>query len=194
MTFLEISFPCGHPHVDDNIFIMRNGKPRCVICKKNRRNQYLKNKERINAQNREWYANNKRHHKELMQRWYADNLEYQHGLQRLWYVKNRELHLEACRKWSAEHLPLKAKYRRDRRARKEGSPGISSIDKIQARVDYYGGICAYCRSAPYEEIDHVMPLVNGGSNWPSNLRPACRSCNRRKSSKSIESFLKEINQ
>jgi hypothetical protein len=28
--------------------------------------------------------------------------------------------------------------------------------------------------------DHVKPLARGGSNWPANLRPACKSCNSRK--------------
>ncbi|NAE18264.1 hypothetical protein GUJ16_13385 [Enterococcus hirae] len=33
---------------------------------------------------------------------------------------------------------------------------------------------------PASEIDHVKPLSRGGSAWPANLRPACRTCNSKK--------------
>jgi HNH endonuclease len=33
---------------------------------------------------------------------------------------------------------------------------------------------------PAAHMDHVKPLVKGGSNWASNQRPACWPCNRYK--------------
>lgn len=38
------------------------------------------------------------------------------------------------------------------------------------------------------EIDHFHPRSKGGSNDKTNLVPACKSCNRLKSAKSIEEF------
>jgi len=51
--------------------------------------------------------------------------------------------------------------------------------------------CAYCRcfliqgsSGPQgATVDHKVPLVQGGTNAPSNLVACCRSCNSRKTYK-----------
>jgi hypothetical protein len=58
--------------------------------------------------------------------------------------------------------------------------GRATREAIQARLDFYGGLCWICRTAPAQAMDHVKPLAAGGSNWPANLRPACTSCNSRK--------------
>lgn len=65
------------------------------------------------------------------------------------------------------------------RARKRGATGRATTEEIRARIEYYGHKCWMC-GAPWTCIDHVKPLSLGGSNWPANLRPACRSCNARK--------------
>ena len=40
-------------------------------------------------------------------------------------------------------------------------------------------LCYKCRKNQAVEVDHVRPLINGGSNTVGNLRPICRSCNRK---------------
>lgn len=51
--------------------------------------------------------------------------------------------------------------------------------------------CAYCsaENTPLE-IEHVVPKSKGGSNSATNLVIACRTCNIKKSNKSVEEFLK----
>ena len=49
------------------------------------------------------------------------------------------------------------------------------------------GRCSYC-GAKAEEIDHIVPRSNGGTNSSYNLTPACRSCNEKKSSLSLKEF------
>lgn len=71
-----------------------------------------------------------------------------------------------------------------RRALEVNAPGTCSAAQLKARFDFYGGCCAYC-GAPAESSDHVIPLSRGGSNWPANIRPACSSCNCRKSAKKL---------
>lgn len=57
--------------------------------------------------------------------------------------------------------------------------GFATADQLTARIDYYAGRCWMC-GAKASCIDHVKPLIAGGPNWPSNLRPACTRCNLRK--------------
>ena len=49
----------------------------------------------------------------------------------------------------------------------------------QLARQYYGLPCHYC-GRPADTADHVIPKAEGGSDDPSNLVPACRSCNGRK--------------
>lgn len=73
-----------------------------------------------------------------------------------------------------------------RRARLANAAGTFTQEQWQARYDYYGGRCAYCRcelAINEAHIDHVIPVSKGGANWPSNLVPACESCNKSKQTK-----------
>jgi len=63
--------------------------------------------------------------------------------------------------------------------RRRNAPGKLTATKLLARIAFYSNLCWFCKK-PATEIDHVIPITRGGSNWPSNLRPACRSCNSRK--------------
>lgn len=69
-----------------------------------------------------------------------------------------------------------------RTARTLATPGIATTEQVAARWAYYGGKCWMCGDTA-TDTDHVKPLAKGGCNWPSNLRPACRRCNRSKSAK-----------
>lgn len=37
--------------------------------------------------------------------------------------------------------------------------------------------------------EHQIPLSRGGSNWPSNLVPACDNCNKSKKDKTPAEFM-----
>ncbi len=39
--------------------------------------------------------------------------------------------------------------------------------------------CHYCFAAA-RSWDHIVPVSLGGSNYPSNLQPACEECNKAK--------------
>ncbi len=70
---------------------------------------------------------------------------------------------------------------------KKSAQGFYTEIQWLARLAFYGWRCYLCDCDwssldPFDQtIDHVIPISKGGSNWPSNLRPACRSCNSRKS-------------
>ena len=54
------------------------------------------------------------------------------------------------------------------------------------------GRCSYCGEKA-EEIDHIVPRANGGTDSTLNLTPACRSCNEKKSNLSLKEFGKLMN-
>ncbi len=74
---------------------------------------------------------------------------------------------------------------------------IMAIPKKIRQIVYakYGGHCAYCgRKIAYEDmqVDHIHPQHRGGKDDVENLNPACRMCNFRKGTYTLEGFRNEI--
>ena len=51
---------------------------------------------------------------------------------------------------------------------------------------YFYGICVYCGEKWGDQLDHVIPRCQGGSNENDNLTPCCNECNMKKSGKTPE--------
>lgn len=56
---------------------------------------------------------------------------------------------------------------------------VATLTPSRVRRGIFGP-CAYCKSWLASAIDHVVPTVRGGSDEPSNLVSACKSCNSQK--------------
>lgn len=109
-----------------------------------------------------------------------------------WRLKNADKIKQQAATWAKQNKAIVCHLARTRRARKSNAAGFASVDAVKARADYYGNKCAYCKRKQAEHIDHVIPLVRGGTNWPANLRPACASCNTSKGSKSLTEWRRQI--
>lgn len=51
--------------------------------------------------------------------------------------------------------------------------------------------CAYCGSQDELEQDHIIPIVNGGTDLMANLLPACHACNQEKAHKSLVEWFRQ---
>jgi len=92
-----------------------------------------------------------------------------------WYQKNKE-----------RLRPFHAEAERRRRVRKRsGDVRIIQPRDIDHLICLYRGICAYCKSAPWDALDHVIPVVRGGRQSIGNLLPVCTSCNQSKHDKTV---------
>lgn len=72
-------------------------------------------------------------------------------------------------------------------ANAEGKYELQDIANIRAHL---GDRCHYCGTAlnGKGDIDHIVPISKGGTNWPKNLTLACKTCNLDKHAKSAEEF------
>lgn len=103
-----------------------------------------------------------------------------------WHYNNRARSLNNSRRWK-ENNPDKVKMHDHlKRARRNNAPGYCSDRQWAARFNYHGRKCRYCEK-PLDEstvqIEHMVPLARGGTNWPANLVPSCRWCNTSKKDK-----------
>jgi 5-methylcytosine-specific restriction endonuclease McrA len=121
-----------------------------------------------------------------------------------WREKNRE-RLVAKRQ-TPGYKKLKAKWRADwiennrvrhkatrgrEYARIKNAVGFCSFEQLMQRVAFFGWSCRFCHKRLTLEtltIDHAIPLCRGGTHWPANLGPACKSCNCRKQRRTIKEF------
>jgi 5-methylcytosine-specific restriction endonuclease McrA len=65
---------------------------------------------------------------------------------------------------------------------------LSGFEIREYLLEKYNRECVYCKKE--NEIDHVIPVSKGGSNKVSNLVLCCHQCNKKKSNKTIDEFLK----
>lgn len=165
-----------------------------IIHEKNRV-YYQANADVIKAKSAKWAKNHSEQVRANRIRVYYMDHEKNKQAARAWYYANRERARQwgmayrertkeqraaTAKAWRALNPVRRTASEMKRRAIKKAAPGSCAYSQLQARIEFYGAKCWICRTAPFESIDHVKPLSKGGSNWPSNLRPCCKSCNSKK--------------
>ena len=81
-----------------------------------------------------------------------------------------------------------------RRAQKQGSPGSYTEQDIAELLIRQRDRCGYCDKSLKRgfHVDHVIPLVLGGTNNRANLQLLCASCNTRKGKKHPLDYAKTL--
>lgn len=154
-----------------------------------------KNRERIREQERARYARDPQKALERVKRYQqtekgkaANKRHKQSEKRQAWVKAYRRKANENTQRWYAKDLEQsrlrKIANQSRRRARMAEAGGTATWEQIAQRVAAWGWRCWLCRE-PWEAVDHVIPIAQGGTNWPANLRPICRSCNSRKGAKRL---------
>lgn len=120
--------------------------------------------------------------------YYVANRDQELARQRAWQAANPDKAAAArarrdpetmrrqARQWYADNRLRALASQANARARRAGVDGLVTAEQLLARLLYYGNRCYLCRGVP-DGFDHVKPLVAGGPNFASNLRPCCVPCN-----------------
>lgn len=128
------------------------------------RRYYLKNKDRVSLRVQEYRKKKRDKLRADNKKWREKNTEWLRGEKKRWREENREL----CRT-----------LHRNRKARKRNNGGSHTADDIAAIFQMQRGKCAYCRTklGADRHVDHIVPLISGGSNGAPNLQILCPKCN-----------------
>lgn len=154
------------------------------------------NNTKINETRRKYIAVTKEKHQEYERLRAAKRkadpvaMEKRKAQQRAYYERNRDKRIAAVSEYQTKNVDKLRPGRRvraaNRKSRQKNNGGVFTLENWIGRFDYYGRRCAYCTKtldSTSVEIDHIKPVARGGSNWPSNLSPACPTCNMRKGTK-----------
>ena len=166
-------------------------RPNCKECRKAESLAwYERNQEAIKARSKKWREDNPDRYKEQLAKWGAENRDYKREQDRNWYRQNAE-HAKAVRRQYAKDNSQNWRNQRARRRAQVGAT-VNKITKAEwlGLIEQYEKRCAYCEQ-PTEKptMDHVVPLIKGGSHTVDNIVPACGPCNREKSDRSVVEFM-----
>lgn len=94
------------------------------------------------------------------------------------------------KKHYGEHPEKLLKRVAEYKLRLKNAVGSHTSRDLQQIREKQGDICYYCSTKLFNagEFDHATPLSRGGSNSPSNIVLACRTCNRDKRDKTAAEY------
>jgi 5-methylcytosine-specific restriction endonuclease McrA len=173
------------------VFIQIYGRGRCKSC-------YQR-----------WYLSepkNKKRHAELMRQYRKERPEMYNAIEKQrrktkkrkdwekayrkkYYKENKEKILQYQVDWRKNNKEKYNFYMINSRNRRSKAEGFITEEQWNRIVSFYScyNQCICC-GLEYDNdilerkltIDHVVPIINNGTHWPSNIQPLCYSCNSSK--------------
>jgi 5-methylcytosine-specific restriction endonuclease McrA len=78
---------------------------------------------------------------------------------------------------------------KERKARERGSRTVHlSPDQMWRRWVEFGHCCAYCGAGGDLQVEHVIPISQGGEHHLGNIVPACQQCNYSKATSPVKDW------
>jgi 5-methylcytosine-specific restriction endonuclease McrA len=165
------------------------------VCQKCMRVRYVLKRESILAQHRERYVRDDQHRnsrKAYEKTRYGTHKAEHQARMRQYRIENAE-HLRKAKREYSQRAEIQERRRLQYNARKVvaarcnakkyNAQGDCTEQQWAAKLEYWGRRCYLCLShldPDKTEMEHRVPLCRGGSNWPANVAPACRPCNKSK--------------
>ena len=182
--------PCKHGHVAERQ--ANNGT--CLVCRAEILIRFHEchpeQQSRYSAESRKNYPERaKKHARNTYEKHKAKRLEHN----REYRAANRAQLNSQKKEYVAKNPELIRVIKQKYRARRRGAEGQHSAADIQKIFKVQKGRCACCRikfKRSNFHIDHIVPLVRGGSNWPSNIQLLCAVCNIKKGPKDSAEFMR----
>lgn len=151
---------------------------------------------------KKWRAANRERLLEYAKRYVAEHREQVAAAKRVYKAKNRRRETELAKqsqkrcyardpekinakntRWLRANPHKYAEYVQARRARVLGGGGKYSTAEWRELKAHYNHTCLRCGKREPEiklTVDHVVPLILGGSNSIENIQPLCKCCNSKK--------------
>lgn len=120
-------------------------------------------------------------------KWRQENAERVKETSKLWWIKNTDKRSEYNRRFR-EKFPERVRLNNEkRRAREQNAKGVITPKEWKELCNKYGNRCLCCGASNVKlTLDHVLPLIMGGTHTIDNAQPLCGSCNSKKGARHID--------
>jgi len=168
----------GKPCINGHIAERYTKKSFCVECSREALRRHLSIESNLKAHNlrgKKWRESHKRESAFFVKQWQE---------------RNKERFKSLCSRWKSENKDKVNTYTRNRRALIRGSDGAHTADDVSRILALQDHRCAICMTSIKDRyhVDHIEPIVRGGSNGKDNLQVLCPSCNTSKGGKDPYEF------
>lgn len=153
---------------------------RCKACNRERTREWARQtRDERREAHRKWREANPEWRREYNRAYRERNRDRLDAEMRRWYNENVERHRENGRRWArANPDKMRRMWRANHKRRELEAEALDYAEIIEHDP------CAYCGDKA-GTIDHIEPVVRGGSNSWTNLAAACKSCNSRKAARPL---------
>lgn len=142
------------------------------------------NRERVRTVAKQRYQKYPQEYKQRAADWAKEHPERRREIRMQSQQRRREKKAVSNQRWRRANPQNVTAANHRRRWRKHGQHFTAK--EWRDLRERYGNKCLCCGSTKRITVDHVVPLVAGGSNTIDNIQPLCWTCNRRKWAKTID--------
>lgn len=141
------------------------------VEKERRKSHYIKNKQ-----------------KELLyaKEYRSKNAEMVSSRNKKWRLENPDKVKKSVNAWRSNNKDKVVQMVESRRFRKISNGGNYTPFEWKSLCCSFGNRCACCGKESKLTVDHVIPLIKGGTNSIDNIQPLCQSCNSKKGVKILD--------
>lgn len=147
------------------------------------RRHYQKHKEKIKARVKKYREENIEEVRKREKRYKENNKAAVREVKRRWRQNNLQRSNDTVKRWQKNNPDKFKTIQNNYRARRRKAKGSFTSDEWSNLCKKYDSTCLRCGSQDKMTVDHVVPLVKGGTNYIENIQPLCRSCNASKGAK-----------
>lgn len=105
----------------------------------------------------------------------------------------QEFMREWSKEWRKENVEIVRSHKRNAKAKRRLARGQHSEDDIADILKAQRNRCAYCKiKLKKYQVDHIIAIAKGGTNFRQNIQIACGPCNRAKSAKDPIDFSRSL--
>lgn len=149
------------------------------------RQRHERDREKRNAAMRESHHKHRDDRNAKMRQTRIVKGEQYKAAKRMKHALNPEKNRQEQKRWREKNPDKCRVLDRNKCAKRRNIDGRHTLQDETNQLEKQGNRCYWCSKLLQSDaqVDHVVPLTRGGTNWPHNIVIACAFCNNSKNSR-----------